>query len=118
MSVLESKQRAYPDSAQDMIGAIGDYNTVYISKSEHVMSAAELVYARRFSRLHEQIDALQRDNAAWSARYAEMERRKKQYSVVMWLVILVLFGTLAVICVSASNDYLRDMLLRLLQLLR
>ncbi|MDE6861741.1 MAG: hypothetical protein K2J31_03210, partial [Alistipes sp.] len=104
VSAEESRQLAYADSAQDMIGAIGDYNTVYISKSEHVMSAAELVYARRFSRLHEQIDALQRDNAAWSARYAEMERRKKQYSVVMWLVILVLFGTLAVMGVIRSKN--------------
>lgn len=104
VSVEESKQLVYADSAQDMTEAIGDCYNVYISKSEYVMSSAEIVYAERFKRLHEQIDALQSDNAAWSAKYAEMERRKKQYTVIMWLIVMVLLGALAVMGVIRSKN--------------
>lgn len=104
VSVEESKQLVYADSAQEMTDAVGECYNVYISKSEYVMSSAEIVYAERFRRLHEQIETLQCDNAAWSAKYAEMERRKKQYTVIMWLIVMVLLGALAVMGVIRSKN--------------
>lgn len=104
VSVDEYKRLAYADTAEDMIRAIGDCDNVYISKSERSMSAAELAYSERFARLAERIDSLQRDNAALTVKYNEMARRKKQYTLIMWLVVMVLLGGMVFMGVIRSKN--------------